>query len=472
MHLIEFSITFKTMLFLAFLLFLISLLFQNLIPSLSALAILVFLIYTKFSFINRVGNISANRELFEKQIFVNHPVNVKTQVKNNGKQINLKVIDNLPQNSTLIKDKNQIEKLISQNEEITLVYQIKFNSRGKQDFKDINLEITDPLDLYKINVQKPLPTTVWVHSDPEEIKKAKRVSQREHIEIDTPSLMGLETLDEMQGIREFQPGDKLKDIDWKATSRFQKIMTKLFEKKELLDTVVLIDCSHSMRRYSGSKSKIDHSTNLAVSLTKILQSIRHPIGLIAFDEYKIIKNINPTNNYNNIFENLTDLPSQIKTNAYTANKNLELNQIKQDTPPAHQRFISTVFPFLAKGRRKIKHTLQATGIYESIRALMMDNKTKHIIILSDMETNIQSIYRAITIAHSKKYNIWLLTPFTPYYSINKEKIKPDTLEEIYKMKQIRDSFIQKIRKLNIEIVELTPSMEGVKVIEQIRGKKK
>jgi len=472
MHLIQFSIYYKTIVFLSFLLFLISFLFQNLIPALSALAILVFLIYTKFSFIKKVGKITASRKLFEKQIFVNHPINIKTKVKNGGKQINLKIIDNPPENSTITKGKNQIEKLLNQNEEITIDYQIKFNSRGKKDFKNIDLEITDLSNLYKINIQKTLTETIWVHSDPEEIKKAKRVSQREHIEIDTPSLMGLETLDEMQGTREFQPGDKLKDIDWKATSRFQKIMTKLFEKKELLDTIVLLDCSHSMRRTSGNISKINHATNLAVSLTKILQSIRHPIGLVAFDEYKIIKSVNPTNNYSNIFESLTDLPSQIKTKDYKSNESLELNQIEKETSVEQKNFISTVFPFLAKGRRKIKSPTQATGVYEAIRVLMMDNKTKHIIFLTDLETNIQSIYRAITLAHSKKYNVWLLAPFSPFYNIDKEKIDTGNLEELYKLKQTRDSFIQKIRKLNIEIVELTPLMEGVKVIEQVRGKKK
>ncbi len=300
MSLIEFSIYYKMMLFLSFLIFLIGFLFQNVVPAISGLAILVFLVYSKYCFTKTVGKITSKREIFEKQIFANHPVNVKTTVKNHGKLSKIKALDILPENASLIKGNNQSERLINQNEEIILEYQIKFNSRGKKEFKQIILEIGDIFDLYKIKIKKSTPKILWVHSDPEEIKKAKRVSQREHIEIDSPSLMGLETIDEMQGIREFQPGDKLKDIDWKATSRLQKIMTKLFEKKELLDTIVLLDCSYSMRRTVGEKSKIDHATNLAVTLTKILQSIRHPIGLIAFDEYKIIKNIKQQINDKNI----------------------------------------------------------------------------------------------------------------------------------------------------------------------------
>jgi len=472
MNLIQFTNYFKVLLFLIFLLFLIGFLFQNILPSVAALSILVFLIYCKENFKNKVGEITNNREIFEKQIFVNHPVNIKTNIKNHGGELNLKVTDNLPDNSTIVKGSNQINQKIKPDEEISLEYQIKFNSRGRQKFKELKIEISDALNLYKMEFEKPTETIFWVHSNPEEIKKAKRVSQREHIEIVTPSLTGLEIIYEMEGIREFQPGDKLKDIEWKATSRLQKIMTKLFEKKELLDTIVLIDCSYSMRRTTKDKSKIDHATNIAISLTKILQSIRHPIGLIAFDEYKIIKNLKPTNNHNIIFENITDLPGQIKTSNFKIKEAKDPTDVNIDIPSNQQRFISTVFPFLAKGRRKIKNPMQASGIYESMRLLMMDNKTKHIIILTDMETNIQSIYRSITLAHAKKYNIWLLTSFSPYYDIEKDRIETEQLEEIYKTKQIRENILHKIRKLNIEVVELVPSMESVKVIEQIRGKRK
>ena len=472
MNLIEFTNYFKFIIFLSLLLFLTGFLFQNIIPTITASILLIFLIYTKLNFNEMIGNIFVKREIFEKQIFVNHLVNVTTKIKNHGGIFNIKVTDPLPENTSLTRGSNQINRMIDEDEEISIDYQIKFNSRGKQEFKDIKIEISDSLNLYKLEISKPTENILWVHSDPEEIKKAKRISQRENIEIDTPSFTGLEFIDEMEGIREFQPGDKLKDIEWKATSRLQKIMTKLFEKKELLDTIVLIDCSYSMRTAIKDKSKIDHATSLAVSLTKILQSIRHPTGLVAFDEYKIIKNIPATNNHSKIFEGLTDLPSKIKTKDFKIKETLENEEIKKEIPINQQRFISTVFPFLAKGKRRVNHSFQASGIYESLRFLIMDNKTKHIIIFTDLETNVQSLFRAITIAHSKKYTIWLLTSFTPYYNIDKGKIDSSQLEEIYKLRTLREKTLQKLRKLNIEIVELTPSMESVKVIEQVRGKRK
>ena len=133
---------------------------------------------------------------------------------------------------------------------------------------------------------------------------------------------------------------------------------------------------------------------------------------------------------------------------------------------------STIFPFLARGKRSITHPLHASGIYESLRLLMADNKTKHLIIITDMENNIQSLYRSITLAYSKRYNIWLLTSFSPYYNIEREHITPEKVEDIYRMYTARENILHRLRKLNIDIVELNPSMEGVNIVEKIRGKKK
>ncbi|MFW6121025.1 MAG: DUF58 domain-containing protein [Petrotogales bacterium] len=382
--------------------------------------------------------------------------------------MNIKAEDCLPEDTMLIKGNNTGHNLLKPGGEMILEYQIKFTSRGNHSFNQVKLKLSDVWNLYTLHIQKEHRTEVVLHSDPQEIQKAKRVSQREHVEILTPSLIGTETIHEMEGIRDYMPGDRLKDIEWKATSRLQKLMTKLWEKKEIITTILLLDCSQSMRRTTQEKSKIEHASNLAVQLTNILQSIRHPVGMIAFDEYKIIKNTQPSYDYKPVFENLSDLPNQIKTSDYSISNHTDIQKVKTDKPMEHQRFLSTVFPFLAQGKRTIKHSLQASGVYEALRYLMMDNKTKHLVIISDLETNVQSLYRAITMAHAHKYNIWLLTPFSAFYHMDKTQLTSDQLEKIYTAYAHRQTILAKIRKMNIDIVELAPNMESVKIMEKIR----
>jgi hypothetical protein len=174
--------------------------------------------------------------------------------------------------------------------------------------------------------------------------------------------------------------------------------------------------------------------------------------------------------YQTIFEELTDLPGQIQTNDYEIKNSLETLETKKDNPVENQRFISTVFPFLAKGKRQINHPSQASGIYETIRIQLTNNKNKLLIILTDLETNLQSLYSSISLAHARKYNIWLLTSFSPYYNLDTQQLVPEQLEDIYKSHMERDKTLIKLKQLNIEVVELTPSMEGAIAIEKIRGK--
>jgi uncharacterized protein (DUF58 family) len=88
-----------------------------------------------------------------------------------------------------------------------------------------------------------------------------------------------------EGIREYIPGDRLKDIEWKVTSRFSTLMTKISKREISMPTVILLDCSRSMRRTLDERSKIDHSVQLTLQLTKLLESREHPVELITFGEY-------------------------------------------------------------------------------------------------------------------------------------------------------------------------------------------
>lgn len=467
---IQFTLYTKILIFLSLLLFLLGYLFTNLMPALSGMLLLVFLVYAKNSFVQGMGEITVNRKILEKLRFVNHPVNVETTIKNNGGYLKIKATDVLPETATCLRGNNGATQLVKSGEEINLEYQISFSNRGNNTFESVELEFTDRWSLYTVNTTKLQKTSVMVHSDPDEVKKAKRVSSREYVDITAPSIVGTEKTHELEGIREYIPGDLMRDIDWKVTSRLQTLMTRTFQKKETIETVILLDCSRSMRRTYGKNSKLEHSTVLAIHLTNILQSIRHPVGLLAYDEFKVVNNISPTRSYQRIFEELANLPSIIKINGYKTKKPIETLEFKKEDPKENQRFLSTVYPFLARGKRTIKYRLQASGIYEAIRALLVSGKGKHLIIITDMETNVESLYSSINLAHSKKYKIWLLTFFSPYYNLDAEELTVDEIEELYKLQTSREKMLIKIKKKNIDVVELSPLMEGVKIIEEIRRK--
>ena len=466
---ITFTLQAKTVLFLALLLFLVAYLFQNLLLSFTATIILLFLIYAKYNYQTQPEQITISRTIHESLHYVNHPTNITTTITNHTAPTQLTITDIIPYDSILNTGKNNHSVLLTRGASYDLTYQLIFTARGTHTLNTIELQTTDPWNLFTNSSTIHQPTEIMVHSDPNEIIKATRVSSREHIELTIPSLIGTDLQNDMDGVRDYLPGDLLRDIEWKATSKLQKLMTKLYEKHETIDTTLLVDCSRTMRRTTGTHSKLEHATILALHLTKILQSLRHNVSLIAYDEHKILSKIQPTHHYTPIYHALSELPSLIHTSQtypFSTPEPLTPNSI--DYPQNQQQFLQTIFPFLAKGKRTIQHPIQATGIYEALRLLLLDNKTKHLIILTDMETNPQAFYASINLAHARKYRLWLLMFFSPYYTTTDTLLTSEEIETLYQQKQAREHLMIKLKRKHINIVEITPKIEGGKIIETIR----
>jgi len=462
----------RTVLFLSLLLFFIGYLFMNLIPPLCGVMLLVFLVYTKQSFRAGQGELPVQRTVIESLRFVNHPVYVKTTIKNTGGIRILRIHDMLPEDATVMQGDQEHQQVVDHNDEVVIDYQLIFSHRGTHTLDTLDVEISDRWRLYQQHQTLSQKLEFTVHSDPEEIQKAKRVSSREHLEITLPSRLGVETLYDMEGIREYIPGDQLRDIEWKATSRLQKMMTKLYHKQQTVETIILLDCSRTMRRALGKVSKLEHATVLAVQLSKILQSMRHTVGLIAYDEFKTLVTIDPSYRYQQIFEELAHLPSTIHTNGYQPMIEQDIPSLQEEEIHARQRFLSTVFPFLARGRRTIQTPTQASGLYEAVRLLLKGSTSKHIIILTDLETNLQSMYASVRLIHARKYPVWVLAFLTPTYYLTQATLTTEQLEQLYTAQSMREKIILKMKRRYVQVIDVTPVIEGGTVMETVRRKKR
>ena len=463
---IEYTQYSRFLLFLGFILFLQGFLFSNVFPALLAITLFFFLLYGKLAFQTNTIKPLVQRKILEQPLFTNHPVNIKTTINQLPVHLHLTITDHLADHTTLTKGTHTTTMFSQPHTPVTLQYQLMFTHRGQHTFDHVSITYQDRWNLFTTTQDYPVPNMVMVHSDPNEIKKAKQVSTREHIELTMPSILGTETYADMEGIRTYQSGDRLKDIEWKATSRLQTLMTKLFEKKEIIETTILLDCSTTMRRSKGEHSKIDHASNLVLHLTKMLQSQRHPVSLLAFDEHKLVSTIPPTYDYHPIFTMLTDLPQHLHGTKTTGPQDIPVKTT--GFPKEHQQFLQTIFPFLAKGKRTIHHPTQASGIYEAARRLIKDSKPRHVVILSDLETNLPALFTALSLFHTKHQNTWLLTPFTPLYDTEQNDLTNQDIEHLYTLQLQREQLLLKLKKLDVDIVDLTPTMQGIHVMETIR----
>lgn len=88
---------------------------------------------------------------------------------------------------------------------------------------------------------------------------------------------------EYHSSREYQPGDELRYVDWKATARLGKLYVKVFEVESPLRVAILVD-AHSYTFIGSPKSLFEYCVDMAVALSTYLLRRGDRLALITLSE--------------------------------------------------------------------------------------------------------------------------------------------------------------------------------------------
>jgi len=115
--------------------------------------------------------------------------------------------------------------------------------------------------------------------------------------------------------RQYNPGEALRDIDWKIVAKTERYYVKRYEEETNLRTYILLDHSASMFYKSADISKIDYAIQLAGALSWLMMSQKDAVGLVTFNDK--ITNLLPPKAYRSylaqIFSILTTLEPKAQT---------------------------------------------------------------------------------------------------------------------------------------------------------------
>jgi len=87
---------------------------------------------------------------------------------------------------------------------------------------------------------------------------------------------------EFESLREYHPGDDLRDICWTATARRAKPITKIYQIERSQPVWLVLDCGRLMRTRVGEYSKLDSAVNAALSLAEVAIFSGDRVGLLAY----------------------------------------------------------------------------------------------------------------------------------------------------------------------------------------------
>jgi uncharacterized protein (DUF58 family) len=85
-----------------------------------------------------------------------------------------------------------------------------------------------------------------------------------------------------ESLREYLPGDEVRDICWTASARRGKPVTRLYEMERSQTIWIVIDAGRLMRARVDGLSKLDHAVNAALALCHVGLSSGDRVGVLAY----------------------------------------------------------------------------------------------------------------------------------------------------------------------------------------------
>ena len=173
-------------------------------------------------------------------------------------------------------------------QQIELTYALTPPTRGDFTFGDVYLRLVAPLGLIWKQGKIAASSTVSVFPNLRAVADYDLLLRKANL-----SRQGTRRVRvsgggrEFASLREYTPDDEYRTIDWKATARRGKVISRTFEAERSQDILLLIDLGRLMRQEIASAQKLDHVVNAALMLSHVVAGAEDRIGLLTFaDEPK------------------------------------------------------------------------------------------------------------------------------------------------------------------------------------------
>jgi uncharacterized protein (DUF58 family) len=87
---------------------------------------------------------------------------------------------------------------------------------------------------------------------------------------------------EFHQLREYRQGDELRQIDWKATSRYRKLISREYQDERDQQILFMVDCGRRMRHVDGGRVHLDEALNAMLLLSYVSLRQGDAVGFMTF----------------------------------------------------------------------------------------------------------------------------------------------------------------------------------------------
>ena len=255
---------------------------------------LLLLLFSGVIYSHIVGDIDikVRRKLSHEKVFEDDKIKVTLTIENKGGSISfLEIYDEIPSILDIIDGSNYAAVSFRRNESIILNYEIKCTLRGRYHLGPLHIRIRDFLGLFYREETIEVPSVITILPRWEDIK-SMRIRGGKQLGVIPSTSLGIGT--EFHGLREYKTGDPFKQINWKASARWNQLIINEYEKEKRRDAIILIDRRGNQNIGSIKENIFEYSIKAAISISSALIKQGNKVGLIIYgDSDKQIKWLYP-----------------------------------------------------------------------------------------------------------------------------------------------------------------------------------
>ena len=166
-------------------------------------------------------------------------------------------------------------------------YRLLANKRGLIESGNVDMRIRSLSGLWDIRILRGKPSQIRIYPNFSPVFHSTALTVDQQINRLGAHRMqkrgsGMDFLQ----LREFRKGDALRQVDWKASSRHRKLISREYQHERDQDIIFLMDCGRRMRAQDEGLSHFDHALNAIILTAWIALRQGDAVGFYNFAEKK------------------------------------------------------------------------------------------------------------------------------------------------------------------------------------------
>lgn len=180
---------------------------------------------------------------------------------------------------------NRVEFPLGPGMEQAVPFALTGMARGRAALGDVALRLRTPWRLMAVRYTAPMSDAMLVTPSVSGVRRLRLLAMQHRL--DTVGIRALRRRGEgrgFAGLRDYVLGDDPRDIDWKATARRAKLITREYTIERSQTVITLIDAGRGMTQLAGRYTRFEQALSSALVLTDVAVAAGDRVGTLVFDD--------------------------------------------------------------------------------------------------------------------------------------------------------------------------------------------